>query len=119
MASNEIYAGVDIGGTKVAVALGTAAGQLLAYGSVAIASGREPGSSSERSPSCVLERTAQLIESLAEQCGANPAAIGVGLPGLVSVSTGTAEFLPTFQGCGRVPKSRKCLVNEPARMSTF
>ena len=98
MASNEIYAGVDIGGTKVAVALGTAAGQLLASGSVAIATVREPGSPSEGSPSIVLERTAQLMESLVDQCGAKPAAIGVGLPGLVNASTGTAEFLPNLPG---------------------
>jgi glucokinase len=98
MASNEIYAGVDIGGTKVAVALGTAAGQLLAFGSVAIASGSEPEWPSDGSPSSVLERTAQLIDSLAVQCGAKPAAIGVGLPGLVNVTTGTAEFLPNLPG---------------------
>jgi glucokinase len=98
MASHEVYAGVDIGGTKVAVALGTAAGQLLARGSMAIADGQAPGSPSEGSPSYVLERTAQLIESLADQCGARPAAIGVGLPGLVNVNTGTAEFLPNLPG---------------------
>jgi glucokinase len=71
--------------------------------------GVSPGSSSERSPSCVLERTAQLIESLAEQCGANPAAIGVGLPGLVSVSTGTAEFLPNLPGMWKGAQVAKML----------
>ncbi|MGA7409733.1 MAG: ROK family protein [Bryobacteraceae bacterium] len=96
MASNDIYAGVDIGGTKVAVALGTAAGHLVASGSVAIATEGEPMDPSDGSPTRVLERTARLIESLADQCGAKPAAIGVGLPGLVNVSTGTAEFLPNL-----------------------
>ncbi len=98
MSSNEIYAGVDIGGTKVAVALGTAAGQLLASGSIAISTEQEPAPLSEGSPGCVLERTAQLIECLADRCGAKPAALGVGLPGLVNVSTGTAEFLPNLPG---------------------
>ncbi len=98
MASNEIYAGVDIGGTKVAVALGTAAGRLLASGTAAVAGELEPGSPPAGSADRVLERTARLIESLADQCGAKPAAIGVGLPGLVNVSTGTAEFLPNLPG---------------------
>ncbi len=98
MSSNEIYAGVDIGGTKVAVALGTAAGQLLASGSIAISTEQEPALLSEGSPGCVLERTAQLIECLADRCGAKPAALGVGLPGLVNVSTGIAEFLPNLPG---------------------
>ena len=97
-ASSEIFAGVDIGGTKVAAAVGTAAGQVLAAGAVAIATEREPGNPSEGSPSCVLERTARLIEVLTVQCGATPVAIGVGLPGLVDVSTGTAEFLPNLPG---------------------
>ena len=98
MASTEIYAGVDIGGTKVAVALGTAAGQVLAAGSFAIATERETGSPLEGSPGCVLERTAQLMETLAAECGAEPAALGVGLPGLVDANAGTAEFLPNLPG---------------------
>jgi glucokinase len=109
MASSEIYAGVDIGGTKVAIALGTADGQLLAFGSVAIAAEPELGSHANGSPSDVLERTAQLLESLADQCGAKPAAIGVGLPGLVNVGTGTAEFLPNLPGKWRGAQVAKIL----------
>ncbi len=109
MASSEIYSGVDIGGTKVAIALGTADGQLLAFGSVAIAAEPELGSHANGSPSSVLERTAQLLESLADQCGAKPAAIGVGLPGLVNVGTGTAEFLPNLPGKWRGAQVAKIL----------
>jgi len=98
MASSEIYAGVDIGGTKVAVALGTAEGRVLAAGAIEITTGREPANAWDGSPSSVLERSAQLIESLTTRCGAEPTAIGVGLPGLVDTSTGTAEFLPNLPG---------------------
>jgi glucokinase len=87
MAAREILGGVDIGGTKVAVALGTSTGDLLAAGAVPVLLGNAAD---------VLERTALLIETLSAQCGCAPVAIGVGLPGLVDVVTGSALFLPNL-----------------------
>jgi glucokinase len=128
VAFNEIYAGVDIGGTKVAVALGTAAGHLLASGSVSISGLDESGNLSEGSPDCVLDRAASLIESLAGQCAATPASIGIGLPGLVNSVTGTVEFLPNLPGNwkgARVAKivgertGKKVYILNDARLATL
>ncbi len=89
MADREIFAGVDIGGTKAAAALGTADGEVLATGLMPVFRGEA---------AAVLERTALMLERLSPQCACTPVAIGVGLPGLVDVDTGTALFLPNLPG---------------------
>jgi glucokinase len=86
----ELFAGVDLGGTKIAAALGTATGEIVASGVIET---RGP-----EGPESALKRTAGLLESLAAQCGAQPAAIGMGLPGLLDIAAGTALFLPNLPG---------------------
>jgi glucokinase len=86
----ELFAGVDLGGTKIAAALGTAGGDIAASG-VIETKGAEGADSA-------LKRTAVLLESLAEQCGTQPVAIGMGLPGLLDIAAGTALFLPNLPG---------------------
>jgi glucokinase len=96
MGPGKTFAGVDVGGTKVAVAVGTAEGHILASGAFATTSESTAGRPLPGSPDDVLERTAVLLETLSAECGANPCAVGVGLPGLVDLSTGTARFLPNL-----------------------
>ena len=101
MASSELFAGVDIGGTKIAVALGAASGEVHAAGSIPLIDSTNPATPTPHppgSPEEVLRRTANLIESLSAPLKAPLTAIGVGLPGRVNGITGTAEFLPNLLG---------------------
>jgi len=95
----ELFAGVDLGGTKIAAALGTAGGEIAASGVI-----ETRGS---EGAAAALRRTASLLDNLASQCGAKAAAIGMGLPGLVDIAGGTALFLPNLPGQWRdVPVAR-------------
>jgi glucokinase len=85
---------VDLGGTKIAAVLGLRDGRILASGKI------------ETQPACgpadAFERIAELLERLALECGSEPDAIGVGVPGLVDPDTGVIEFLPNLpdRWCG-------------------
>ena len=95
----ELFAGIDLGGTKIAAALGTAGGEIAASGVI-----ETRGS---EGAAAALRRTASLLDNLASQCGARAAAIGMGLPGLVDIAGGTALFLPNLPGQWRdVPVAR-------------
>jgi glucokinase len=83
-----LYAGVDLGGTNLSAALSTADGKVLAEL-------KQPTRSYE-GPGAVLDRIAGMINQLARQTGATPAALGVGIPGLVDVSEGITKFLPNL-----------------------
>jgi glucokinase len=83
-----LYASADLGGTNIAVMLAEADGVARAAGAWA--------TESHRGPVGVLERIATLIESLAEQAGERPVALGLGIPGLVEIATGTTRFLPNL-----------------------
>jgi glucokinase len=85
-----LFAGVDLGGTKIAAALGTAGGEIAASGVI-----ETKGSEGAES---ALKRTAALLERLGLECGVQPAAIGMGLPGLLDIAAGTALFLPNLPG---------------------
>jgi glucokinase len=86
----DLFAGVDLGGTKIAAALGTASGEVAASGVI-----ETRGSDGAEA---ALKRTAELLERLAGECGAQPLAIGMGLPGLLDIAAGTALFLPNLPG---------------------
>lgn len=88
--SDLTFAAVDLGGTKIAAAIGTADGTLLAQS--AIATGSHEG------PHGVLARLALLVRDLAALSGTSPAALGLGVPGLVDIATGTTRFLPNMTG---------------------
>jgi glucokinase len=83
-----VFAGVDLGGTKIACALGTAAGEILAET-------RAPTHSHE-GPAAVLERISALVRDLGARAGAQPTAVGMGVPGLVETGTGVTRFLPNL-----------------------
>lgn len=88
-----LFAGIDLGGTKIAAALGSADGRIAATARIDT---HGVGSKNDRTPAHTLRRVADLIHKL-EHSGGRAAAIGIGLPGLVD-SSGVAQFLPNLPG---------------------
>ena len=84
----EIFASVDLGGTKIACALAGADGEILLEE-------RVPTNSHE-GPQAVLERIGALVCAMAARAGTRPAAVGMGVPGLVDVLHGVTRFLPNL-----------------------
>ena len=85
---NELFASVDLGGTKIAAAIAGADGEILAEGRIA--------TNSHEGPAGVLPRIAGLVADLAARLGAQPVAAGMGVPGLIDVRTGVTRFLPNL-----------------------
>ncbi len=83
---NGMFAGVDLGGTKIAGALADAEGRIVRTETIPTQSHEGPGA--------VLARIAQLVEDLSD--GARIDALGVGVPGLVDLGTGTTLFFPNL-----------------------
>jgi glucokinase len=86
--TDKLYASVDLGGTKVACAFATAEGAVLAD--------ETRPTHAHEGPEAVLDRIADLINDLAEQTGTRPAALGMGIPGLVDIKNGVTKFLPNL-----------------------
>ncbi len=92
-----MFAGIDLGGTKIAVAVvDTASGRVLA---------RAQGpTDSQAGPQSVLGRMADLVR-VACADGAIPLpsldGIGLGVPGVFDSRTGHTQFLPNLQGAWR------------------
>ena len=84
----ELYASVDLGGTKIAAAIADSNGEILAEDRIA--------TNSHEGPSGVLPRIAGLVADLSSRLGAQPVAVGMGVPGLVDVRTGVTRFLPNL-----------------------
>jgi glucokinase len=99
--SDLTFAAVDLGGTKIAAAIGRADGTLVAQSAIA--------TDSHEGAEAVLARMASLVRDLAALSGAAPAALGLGVPGLVDVATGTTRFLPNMTGEWRDVPVRKLL----------
>lgn len=79
-----LYAAIDLGGTKIAGALGTPDGALVAEHTI--------HTEADGGPDHVIARIAALVRSL----GSAPAALGIGVPGLVDRATGQTLFLPNL-----------------------
>jgi predicted NBD/HSP70 family sugar kinase len=75
----ELFASVDLGGTKVAGAIAGSDGEILAEGRIA--------TNSHEGPDGVLARIVGLVADLSDRLGEPPAALGLGVPGLVDVQT--------------------------------
>lgn len=86
--SSAAFASIDLGGTNLHAAIATEAGELLAEA-------KEPTRSHD-GPESVVTRMAKLIEQLATQSRRKPEAVGIGVPGLVEIETGTTRFLPNM-----------------------
>src|SRR5208283_3431173 len=92
------YAGVDLGGTKIALALGEPKGKILARASC--------DTHAERGPEQVLADIGALLNRVEANAGLRARSIGLGLPGLADPLTGTSLFLPNLPGNWRgVPVS--------------
>ncbi|MFN2111265.1 MAG: ROK family protein, partial [Anaerolineae bacterium] len=83
-----LYASIDLGGTKIACAFGTADGEIVAE--------RAVPTLSQEGPQAVLARIADLVNALAAEIGQQPVALGMGVPGLADVSHGVVKFLPNL-----------------------
>jgi glucokinase len=88
MRSGPTYAGVDLGGTNFSVALAGADGRILAEE-------KEPTLAHE-GPAGVLRRIGDAIRALCSGLDREPAAIGIGIPGLVDAAKGETRFLPNL-----------------------
>ncbi len=83
-----LLAGVDLGGTKISAAVAAESGEILAEDTVA--------TESQLGPAGVVDRLHGLLTRLTAETGRSLAAIGVGVPGLVDIATGTTRFLPNL-----------------------
>jgi glucokinase len=83
-----VFAGVDLGGTKIAAVLGTRKGQILASDTIETLPAN--------GPSDAFVRIAELLNRLTSACGSEPISIGIGIPGLVDFEHGIIEFLPNL-----------------------
>ena len=96
----DLYAGVDLGGTTVGCALADRDGRIVRESEIATAS--------HQGPKAVLGRIARAVRSL----GRRPAALGMGVPGLVDLRRGVAKFLPNLPTQWRGVPVRKILEAE-------
>jgi glucokinase len=83
-----VYASIDLGGTKIAGAVASEDGQVLAQQVIA--------TESHAGPTAVLSRIAGLLEGLAAEAGVRPLALGMGVPGLADLEHGVVKFLPNL-----------------------
>ena len=114
------YAGVDLGGTKIALALGEPNGKIHAKAHC--------DTHAERGPEPVLADIAAMLHRVEAESGVSARSIGLGLPGLVDPRTGNSLFLPNLPGNWRgVPvsatlraqTSREVYLLNDARMATL
>jgi glucokinase len=93
--------GIDIGGTKISIVLGTEKGRVLARREILTKTG-------SKTPSCVKELTAHL-RSLIIRSGISPKkflGIGVGCPGAVDPQKGALPRSPNLPGWAGLPLKR-------------
>jgi glucokinase len=95
------YAGVDLGGTKIALAIGTATGSIALQKIV--------DTQGEEGPEGVIQRIVKLLQDAEKEFGRRVDRIGVGVPGLVDVENGNVLFLPNLPGNWRGVPLRKSL----------
>ncbi len=85
---SELFASVDLGGTTFACALAGADGRIVAEG--------EAPTESYEGPEGVLRRVALKIGELSREAGASPSGLGIVVPGLVDLRSGTTKYLPNM-----------------------
>jgi len=77
-----------LGGTKIACALASREGRVIGEKTIP--------TDSHAGPEAVLDRIAGLVLELAQECGAQPDALGLGVPGLADLANGVVKFLPNL-----------------------
>src|SRR5215213_6035950 len=95
---NEIIAGVDIGGTKIAVALANTDGELLLIA-------RFP-TRLELGPHSILDQAVEEIERMSVELGARPSAVGIGCGGPLDRRRGLILSPPNLPGWDEFPVVR-------------
>ncbi|HWL10703.1 MAG TPA: ROK family protein [Planctomicrobium sp.] len=85
---SDLFVGVDVGGTSIKFALAGADGILIKEGSLP--------TESHLGPEAVVGRIGDYANQLAAELGGRPAALGMGLPGLVDIRRGIACYLPNM-----------------------
>jgi len=93
MATDQIVAAVDIGGTKIAAGLVSREGRILAQSACPTLP--------EQGFEAAMQRTAALLQECVQQTGAQPAAVGIGCTGPVDPLSGVlgeVNLLPGWQG---------------------
>lgn len=83
-----MYAAIDLGGTTISAALGDTTGRLVVERTIPTAS--------HEGPAGVLQRIGTLVNQLAAEAGVKPAALGMGVPGLIDFAQGRTLFLPNL-----------------------
>ena len=84
------FASIDLGGTNIHGFIADRTGQIAARGKIP--------TQSHEGPEGVLERIAELVRQMADEVCMAPAALGLGMPGLVDMENGLTKFLPNFPG---------------------
>jgi glucokinase len=90
MTESNVCAGIDLGGTKIAVLLGRRDGEIVAYEKIE--------TRAEDGPEQGFQRVASLLQKLSAQSGTSFDAIGLGVPGLADPRSGMIAFLPNLPG---------------------
>jgi glucokinase len=93
--SDQCVAGIDIGGTKIALALAAPDGQIIA--------GTRFPTRVEDGPTAILERAFDEIDKLLEKSGARLAAVGVGCGGPLDRARGLILSPPNLPGWDEFP----------------
>jgi len=83
-----IYAGIDLGGTGIKIALGSADGQILQHVTIPTLS--------QEGPQRILQRMSEAVTQLAKQCDCEISGVGIGVPGLADIKSGVTKFLPNL-----------------------
>ncbi|SFI10818.1 ROK family protein [Planctomicrobium piriforme] len=84
----DLFVGVDVGGTSVKCALSGPDGKVFHEGSIP--------TESHEGPEAVLKRIGDYVTFLTNDIGGRPAALGMGLPGLVDAHKGISRYLPNM-----------------------
>lgn len=90
-----LFAGLDIGGTKIGVSIGTADGTIVARDR--LETDRDVG------PAVLLDQALAKIEALADAAGARPFALGMACPGPLSYEHGMLLEVPNMPRWQRFP----------------
>lgn len=84
----EVFAGVDLGGTKIAAVVACKDGRILSEGVIP--------TQAEEGPERAVRRTSKLLNELCQAHRRKFRAIGIGLPGLIDGEAGKIIFLPNL-----------------------
>jgi glucokinase len=106
MTNSNLIAGIDIGGTKIALALGTTEGELI--------SRRRFPTRAEIGPTHILERVFQEIEDMLCETRAELAGAGIGCAGPLDLERGLVMSPPNLPGWDEFPLAE--LVQERLRV---